>query len=61
MSEDADGFHVSVDPAPVGTELFVLTFRTKDDAWRAASDLWTAGKLPFRDLTVGRNSRWADD
>lgn len=60
MSEDADGFHVTIDP-PTDSEPRVHTFRAKDDAWRAASDLWTAGRLPFRDLTTGRNSRWADD
>ena len=61
MTDDADGFHVSVEPPPVGSEPCTLTFTSKDDAWRAARDLWTVGKLPFRDLTIGRNSRWADD
>lgn len=60
MSDDADGFHVSVEPPPTGCEPCILTFASKDEAWRAARDLWTAGKLPFRDLTVGNTARWVD-
>ena len=57
LAPDPLGFRVSIEPPPIEGQHCTLVLATKDDAWRAARDLWTAGKLPFRDLTESNTAR----
>jgi hypothetical protein len=50
LSPDPIGYRVSIDPPPPGDDP-TRTFRLKDDAWRYASDWWTALRCPLRDMT----------
>ena len=56
LAPDPLGYRVTLDPLPPGGDL-TRTYREKCDAWRYASDLWTAGRLPLRDETQGNVAR----
>jgi hypothetical protein len=55
LQPDPLGYRVSIDP-PID-DVHARTYREKHDAWGYARDLWTALKLPLRDLTDGNAAR----
>ena len=60
LAPDPLGYRVSIDPPPPGDDP-ARTFREKCDAWRYASDWWTALRCPLRDMTDGNTARTAAD
>lgn len=57
LEPDPIGYRVSIDK-PLGLDLS-RTFRTKDEGWHYARDLWSIFKLPLRDLTDHNTAREA--
>lgn len=51
---------VSIEPIPETGVGAPRTYSCKNQAFAAAQELWTAGRLPCRDLTVGGTARAHD-
>ncbi|MXP48437.1 hypothetical protein GRI43_13670 [Altererythrobacter luteolus] len=47
-------YTVSINPAPASGVGAPRTFGSKHEAFGAARDLWTANRLPLRDMTLGQ-------
>ena len=54
---EGPAYTVGIEPPMPSGKVGPRSFATKDDAWGAARELWTANRLPQLDLTVAETAR----
>ena len=54
---EGPAYTVGIEPPMPSGKVGPRSFATKDVAWGAARELWTANRLPLRDFTVSETAR----